>query len=140
MKALLMTILIPLTVNTASTEDMPATQDYAKVMHVDAIQSLNGTWCFNTQVIHNDEGWDHYADTWQVTDANNQLLAKRVLAHPHDKEQPFTRSQCGITIDEQTLTVEVSAKCNVHGFGGDSVTLDMKKTSGKGFTIKKLTN
>ncbi len=43
-------------------------------------------------VKHADAGWDHYADRWDVLDAEGQVLGSRKLAHPHDNEQPFTRS------------------------------------------------
>jgi hypothetical protein len=45
-----------------------------------------------------DAGWEHYADRWQVLDAGGTVLGERVLLHPHDTEQPFTRSQSGIEI------------------------------------------
>lgn len=43
-------------------------------------------------VSHRDTGWDHYADQWRVFSADGTQLAERILLHPHETEQPFTRS------------------------------------------------
>lgn len=110
--------------------------DYAQVEHVDAIQSKDGSWCFETKVRHNDQSWEHYANAWQVTDLQGNLLAERKLAHPHDHEQPFTRRQCNIIIPADMNNVMVQAKCNQHGFWGKTVLLDMSVESGKDFTVK----
>jgi len=113
--------------------------DYAQVEHVNGKQSKDGSWCFSTQVRHNDQGWEHYADGWLIHDLEGNLLAERTLLHPHDNEQPFTRSQCGIKIPKSLTHVVVSAKCNQHGPGGHPVKLNMNKTSGEGFTLTPYT-
>jgi len=111
--------------------------DYAQVQKVKAIQSEDDSWCFDAQVRHNDQSWKHYADAWQVTDLEGNVLGKRVLAHPHDNEQPFTRRLCNIEIAEALQKVIVSSKCNVHGFGGETVIVDLSKSKGKRFTVKR---
>lgn len=109
--------------------------DYAQVNYVTAKQSKDGSWCFNTQIRHNDQGWEHYADGWQVHDLEGNLLAERRLLHPHDNEQPFTRGQCDIQIPKALTHVIVTAKCNQHGTGGRPVKLDMNKKKGEGFSL-----
>jgi hypothetical protein len=111
--------------------------DYAQVEKVAATQSKNGSWCFAVQVRHNDQGWDHYADVWHITDLAGNVVGKRVLAHPHDNEQPFTRSLCGIEFPDALQKVVVSSTCNVHGFGGKAIIVDLNKIQGNGFTVKK---
>jgi hypothetical protein len=64
---------------------------------VRAAQGSDGLWKFDTTVRHNDEGWDHYADAWQVVDSEGNILAERILAHPHDTEQPFTAARATST-------------------------------------------
>jgi len=108
-----------------STLSFSQTLNYAQVTHVEAVQSANGTWCFHTEVHHNDEGWDHYADAWQVRDKQDNLLAERILLHPHVHEQPFTRSVCGVSIPDNIFEVIVSARCNVHGFGGETMAVEL---------------
>ena len=109
--------------------------DYAQVEQVKATQSKDGNWCFSVQVRHNDQGWEHYANSWQVNDLKGNQLSKRILLHPHDNEQPFIRSQCGIVIPKTLTHVVVSASCDQHGLGGSVVELNMSKTSGEGFTL-----
>ena len=47
---------------------------------------------FSVTLKHGDEGWDHYANQWDVMTMDGKLLKSRVLYHPHVDEQPFTRS------------------------------------------------
>lgn len=111
--------------------------DFAQVEFVRAVQAADGTWRFDVTVRHNDQGWDHYADLWQVVDMQDNVLGERVLLHPHDTEQPFTRSQSGISIPADTMRVVVRAKCNVHGFGGQEILLDLTSGSGQNFEVSK---
>ena len=101
--------------------------DFAQVTKVEATQSANGNWCFNTSVRHNDEGWDHYADGWEVLDMEGNQLGYRALAHPHENEQPFTRSLCGVEIPATMTKVVVRAKCKEHGYGGKAMILELNK-------------
>ena len=65
---------------------------------------------------HPDTGWDHYADGWEVVTGDGTALGLRVLAHPHETEQPFTRS---LSLDAPLPDgpVYVRARCNVDGWG-----------------------
>lgn len=101
--------------------------DYAQVTKVLATQKADGTWCFGTSVQHNDQGWDHYADAWEVIDLDGHKLGYRQLYHPHDHEQPFTRSQCNIDIPSDTSQVVVRAKCNKHGYGGKAMLVKLER-------------
>jgi len=100
--------------------------EFAQVTHVVATQRSSGNWCFDTSVRHNDQGWEHYADRWEVLDLAGNQLGYRVLGHPHDKEQPVTRSRCKIQIPSETSKVIVRAKCNKHGFGGKQFIVTLK--------------
>jgi hypothetical protein len=99
-------------------DDYSTSLDYAQVTDVLATQASDGSWCFDATVRHNDEGWNHYADGWEVVDLDGNQLGYRRLGHPHDNEQPFKRSQCDINIPKEIAKVVVRAKCNNHGFGG----------------------
>ena len=100
--------------------------EYAQVTKVKSSQKADGSYCFDVSVRHNDEGWNHYADGWEVLDMNGNNLGARILAHPHEQEQPFTRSKCGIKIPKDVSQVVVRAKCNKHGFGGKAYIVDIK--------------
>ncbi len=101
--------------------------EFAQVTDVLATQKTDGSWCFGASVRHNDQGWDHYADGWQVTDLDGNEMTFRLLAHPHDNEQPFTRSQCNINIPSEISQVIVRAKCNKHGYGGKPFVVNLNK-------------
>lgn len=65
---------------------------------------------------HPDTGWDHYADGWEVLDAEGNSLGIRELAHPHVNEQPFARALSGVAIPDGVDVVYVRARCNVDGW------------------------
>jgi hypothetical protein len=52
----------------------------------------SGSYSFNVTLQTADKGCDHYADWWEVVTADGALLYRRILAHSHVEEQPFTRS------------------------------------------------
>ncbi|MEZ9232507.1 hypothetical protein AB4259_15635 [Vibrio amylolyticus] len=120
----------------SETEAHSSSLDYAQVTNVTATQKANGSWCFDVSVRHNDEGWDHYANGWEVVDQKGLILGSRPLAHPHDNEQPFTRRQCNIAIPDTVAKVIVRAKCNVHGFGGKAVTVNLNSATGAHYTVQ----
>lgn len=73
-------------------------------------------------VRHDDSGWDHYADRWEVLGPDGGLLAERTLYHPHVDEQPFTRSLSGVMVPAGIRKVTIRARCSVHGYGGKDFT------------------
>ncbi len=77
----------------------------ADVAYVRAAQAADESWTFAVTVRHPDTGWDDYADGWDVVLPDGTALKPdpegsftRLLTHPHETEQPFTRSQSGIVI------------------------------------------
>jgi len=85
-----------------------------------------GTYNFSVTVRHADAGWEHYADKWEVVAPDGTVIDTRVLAHPHDNEQPFTRSLGGVRIPAGLAKVRVRAHDKVHGYGGAEMDVDMK--------------
>ncbi len=96
----------------------PTLAGEADVLNVKVQKSANGTYNFSVTVKHADAGWDHYANKWEVVTPDGQVIATRVLAHPHDNEQPFTRSKSGVKVPEGITEVVVRAGDSVHGLGG----------------------
>lgn len=95
---------------------------YAHAGEVDVvdvtIESLgDGKFRINATLAHDDTGWDHYADRWDVLDESGEVIGVRELAHPHVNEQPFTRS-VSISIPESVKTITVRANDSVHETGG----------------------
>jgi hypothetical protein len=76
-----------------------------------------GSWSFSVTVSHGDEGWDHYADGWEVAAPDGTQLGYRKLLHPHVNEQPFTRSLSNVDIPRDVTTVIIRAHDSVHKWG-----------------------
>jgi hypothetical protein len=91
---------------------------------VDVSYKCKKTCSFSVTVVHADDGWDHYADRWEVLTLSGDVIATRVLAHPHSKNKPFTRSLSGINIPAEISTVVVRAHDLVHGYGGKEITVE----------------
>ena len=85
------------------------------------------TWRFDVAILHPDTGWDHYADGWEVIDADGNQLGLRPLAHPHVNEQPFTRSQGGIVIPEGVIEVYIRTRDNVDGWFDDRTLVELPR-------------
>ena len=97
----------------------------ADVVGVKASAGKDGSWSFAVTVRHDDEGWDHYADRWEVLGPDGKVLGTRVLYHPHVEEQPFTRSLGGVEVPKGVKEVVVRAHDRVHGFGGREVKVEL---------------
>lgn len=81
-----------------------------------AIYQVGMDWRVDVTLSHRDTGWEHYADRWEVLDAQGNGLGVRDLLHPHVQEQPFTRSLHNIVIPDGTREVFVKARCNRDGW------------------------
>ncbi len=86
-----------------------------------AVERQGGSYRFDVTVAHADEGWQHYADGWNIVAPDGQIIATRVLYHPHVNEQPFTRSLSGVAIDSRIETVTIRAHDLVHGYSGKEI-------------------
>jgi len=80
---------------------------------------------FAVTIQHDDEGWKHYANRWEILSLDRKILATRVLVHPHGKE-PFTRSMSNIKLPKNTTEVIVRAHDLIHGYGGKEVRVTIK--------------
>jgi hypothetical protein len=103
----------------------PAAAGPADVVSVSVAVSGPGQYRFSVTVRHEDEGWDHYADRWEVLHPDGTLLGTRTLYHPHVNEQPFTRDLSGVSIPDDITTVVVRAHDSVHGFSGVTQTVTL---------------
>ena len=90
-----------------------------------------GIYRFDVTLKHSDEGWNHYADKWDVVAPDGTILATRILFHPHVNEQPFTRSLPEVKIPSNIHKVTIQAHDTIHEYGGKTieVILSTPKTS-----------
>jgi len=129
----------------ATEESIKETAADADVLDVKAAQTGPDTWTFTVTVFHPDNGWEDYADGWDVVLPDGTVIKPdpdspftRLLLHPHDNEQPFTRSQSGIVIPANMTQVTVRAHDLVDGFGGQEVVVDLTADSGEYFEVERL--
>ncbi len=99
----------------------------ADVVEVDVTRTADGTYKFDVTVRHADKGWKHFADKWDIIAPDGTVLGTRILAHPHENEQPFTRSLAGVKIPANLKEVTVRAHDLVHGYGGKTVTVALPR-------------
>lgn len=95
----------------------------ADVVAVEVAKQRDGKYRFDVTVRHADEGWEHYADRWDVVGPDGDVLGSRELLHPHVNEQPFSRSLTGVAIPNDVEGVTIRAHDSVHGLGGAEMTV-----------------
>ncbi|GAB5490693.1 MAG: hypothetical protein Phog2KO_09080 [Phototrophicaceae bacterium] len=115
----------------------------ADVVFVRAVNTGAETWTFHVSVEHPDTGWEDYADGWDVVLPDGTPILPnsadgftRLLLHPHENEQPFTRSQSNIIIPSDITTVTVRAHDIVDGWGGQEITVNLEQAEGDNYTVE----
>ena len=116
----------------------------AGVIYVKAILEDNNTWTFHVTIEHPDTGWEDYVNGWDVVTPDGIVLKEkqsepftRLLLHPHENEQPFTRSQSGISVPDGVNQLIVRAHDIVTGYGGKEIIIDLLEETGPGFEIHR---
>ena len=77
-------------------------------------------------VQHNDDGWKHYCNRWDILTMDGKWLDTRVLFHPHSPA-PFTRSLISNKIPANIGEIRIRAHDSVHGYGGKEVTVQVPR-------------
>ena len=98
----------------------------ADIVQVKARDSADNIWRFSVTLRHEDTGWEHYADNWDILAPDGRVIQERVLAHPHIHEQPFTRSLSGVAILKDISYVIIRGRDTVHGHGGQLMRYDLQ--------------
>ncbi len=95
-----------------------------KVVAVDVKAQGDQRYQFDVTLLHDDAGWDHYANRWEILDTRGNILATRTLHHPHVNEQPFTRSLTA-TLPDNTKTVVIRGHDSVHQYEGNEIEVSL---------------
>lgn len=93
-------------------------------------------WRVDVTLRHPDTGWEHYADLWVVEAPDGTELGRRVLVHPHETEQPFTRSTT-LRIPAGLTKVVVRAGCTQDGLNSTPLLVDLTQSSGTGYSVSR---
>jgi hypothetical protein len=103
-----------------------ATSSFAGEVRIVDVKVECSTSCtFSVTLEHGDQGWNHYADQWDVVTLEGKLLKSRVLHHPHENEQPFTRSVSGVQIPGDLSQVKIRARDSKHGYSSQEFIVDI---------------
>jgi len=97
----------------------PSDPDDAVTADVTAVRvsGAAGAYTFSVTLRSPDTGCDQYADWWEVVTPDGELVYRRILAHSHVNEQPFTRSGGPVKLQETTQAIVRGHMSNA-GYGG----------------------
>ena len=126
-------------INCQSNSDTPLDiqSGNAKIQNV-VVSGAEGKYNFAVTLKSPDTGCDQYANWWEVISADGKtLLYRRILAHSHVSEQPFTRSGGTVAIDAST---EVIIRAHMHPGGYGEGEIAVKGSVAKGFTDYEVNN
>lgn len=108
----------------------PALADVPRILAARAVAEGNGRppeVTVEVTVAHPDTGWDHYADAWEVHAPDGTRIGLRELLHPHETEQPFTRSLSGVAVPDGAGHILIRARCSVDGWASDTFRVDLAR-------------
>lgn len=95
---------------------------------IDATAEMAGdTWTVSATLSSPYDSPERYADAWRVVGPDGEVYAERILTHDHASEQPFTRSESGITIPDDVDAVTVEGRDLEFGYGGDTFELALTR-------------
>ncbi len=116
------TVIVPEEVVTMNENNNPMegtfvlNQDSQAVVTAVDFTGSEDNYNFSVTLKSPDTGCDQYADWWEVLDKEGNLIYRRILAHSHVNEQPFTRSGGPVAIKENTF-VYIRGHMNELGYG-----------------------
>ncbi len=99
----------------------------ATVVAVEMTEQAPQRWQVAVSLLHDDSGWEHYADKWRVIDQQGKPLAERTLLHPHVDEQPFTRSLDSVLIPKGNSVIYIEAHDTVSGWASQRFEMDLSQ-------------
>lgn len=136
MKVMYSLFIALLLISCADQSDEPQTllqnRNFADIVKVE-VAGKEDSYSFSVTISSSDTGCEQYADWWELITEDGKLLYRRILAHSHVSEQPFTRSGGTVEISKNR-TVYVRAHMNNSGYGGTV----MKGSISKSFAVAEI--
>ena len=101
----------------------PAWAGDADVIKVDVRAASKSIFNLDVTIRSKDTGWERYADKIEALGPDGAVLGTRVLDHPHDTEQPFTRDLYDVVVPAGIARVTVRAHIKPSGYDGATMTV-----------------
>lgn len=105
------------------------------ILRADFQRDKAGIWSVDVTLEHADSGWEHYADEWRIVDRDGNVFGSRVLLHPHEDEQPFTRGLMNVALPTEQTILYIEAHDKVHGWSANRLEVDMKNVQGNRLSV-----
>ena len=116
---------------------LPRTTDGPAIVKDIKVSGNENAYNFAVTLKSPDQGCEQYANWWEIVSPDgNMLIYRRILAHSHVDEQPFTRSGGKVVISANT---EVVIRAHMHPTGYGAGKIAMKGSVTNGFTAIDLT-
>lgn len=110
-----------------STSPPPTALDFPEILEAKATLETDGVWKFDVTLSSPYDTPEQYADAWRIMGPDGTEYGIRVLAHDHATEQPFTRSQSGITIPPDVTVVTVQARDLLNGWSEKTLAYELPR-------------
>ena len=88
----------------AQASEFPDNSSTARVLKVEVTGEASA-YTFAVTISSPDTGCEQYANWWEVISEDGKLLYRRILAHSHVDEQPFTRSGGSIALQLNQVAI-----------------------------------
>lgn len=106
-----------------------AAQAYPDIVAAELVPAGDGVFDVEVTVSSEYDTAERYADGWRVLAPDGTVLGEHQLLHDHASEQPFTRTQRGLTVPEDIDEVTVEGRDLVNGYGGASLTVAVPRSA-----------
>lgn len=105
-----------------------ADERFPEIVGVEATRD-GDTWTFAVTVSSPYDSPEQYADGWRVVGPDDEVYGEHTLTHDHATEQPFTRTQSGVTIPDDVIEVTIEGRDLLNGYGGETKTVTLDPAS-----------
>lgn len=89
------------------------------------LERQGDAWSLAVTVSSPYDSEQRYADGWRVLAPDGAVLGTHELAHPHQNEQPFTRTMTALAIPPDVAQIIVEGRDLANGYGGTTVSVEV---------------